>query len=176
MGFWNAIGKIAQGKPVFEVSADEQQEQQQGVPPEVHQAEQSTSQAAANPYVDAGGRKVIPSIRMERVAIHRNGPTETVRVWITNTSPFEIELDKIDLLGQRREIDRRLRSGEGHEVIVYEGPVLKDDHATKSILQYKITGNGDYFSLEHQLEYHFQGSDQTYSISEFRESYPVRDI
>ena len=170
MGFWNGINKLILGKPVFEdqptvrdkiVSADDQS------------YDEATQ--ANNPFVDQHGKKIIPEVRIEHVTSHINGLSFTTTAWMKNVSTLEIELDKITVLGYRVEIDRRLRPQEAHEITLYKGPALKDNHNHKAILQYKIVENGDYFSAEYTVEFKYE-SDGTYTIKALQPNYGVRDI
>lgn len=170
MGFWNAVNKMVQGKPIFE--------DQPTVRDKITgAAEQPQGEAAQNnnPFVDQHGKKIIPEVRIEHVTSHINGPSFTTTAWIKNVSTLEIELDKITILSNRVEIDRRLRPQEAHEVTLYRGPALKHNHDHKAILQYKIVQNGDYFTAEYTVEFKYE-SDATYTIKALQPNYGVRDI
>ena len=170
MGFWNSVNKLVQGKPVFEdqptvrdtiIGSD-------GQTPD-HDAE------TQNRFTDEHGKKIIPHVGIEHVTSHINGSSFTTTAWIKNLSTLEIELDKITVLSTKNEIDRRLRPGQAHQVTLYKGQSLKNDHDHKAILQYKIVENGDYFSVEYTVEFKYE-SDGTYTIKALRSSYGVRDI
>ncbi len=163
MGFW---GNILQGKPAFE---------NPDAPAPQKAAPVSGSTApAADRFMDTQGKKLTPQVAITNVKSRIQGSSVTTTAWIKNLSTLEIELDKITVLGARREIDRRLRPQESHEVTIYNGPVAKNDHDTKATLQYKIVDNGDYFSAEYRVEFHYE-SDGSCTIEEFHTDF-VRDI
>lgn len=170
MGFWNAVNKMVQGKPVFEdqptvrdkiTGADEQP--------------QGEATPGNNPFVDQHGKKIIPEVEVGQVESHVQGETITVTAWIKNLSVFVIELDKITILSRKTEIDRPLSPQQAHEVTLYKGSVLKNDNDHKVILQYKIVENGDYFSVEYVCEFKYE-SNGTYTVKALRPAYGVRDI
>ncbi len=159
MGFW---GNLLQGKPAFE---DEHA---------ASQPNETMSTDSADRVVDVRGKKILPQVSIDHVKSRIQGSSVTTTAWIKNLSTLEIELDKITVLSAKREIDRRLRPQESHEITIYTGPVSKSDHDSKAILQYKIVDNGDYFSAEYRIEFHYE-SDGSYVIEEFHTDY-IRDI
>lgn len=167
MGFWKALGRMAQGKPVFEVPTE-------SIPSQPTTS--ASDQAAADPLHDARGNKIIPTIKIEHCKTHHLGAAIEVRAWVVNTSATEIELEKIEMLGQDHNVDRRLSPGRSHEVILYKGPAPTHDNEHDAWIHYKITANGDYFRADYRIEYN-QESDGTYSVETLHpENYGVRDL
>jgi hypothetical protein len=83
-------------------------------------------------------------------------------------------MDKINLMGQSREIDRVLRPGETYKFLdVYRGPRPNHRNYNTASLQYHE--GGDYFQSLHTVEFK-QESDGTYTISRFRLQLPIKDI
>ncbi len=166
MGFLDVLGRMLQGKPAFDVTSSE--------------TKNSANQEPDNfkvdtKLVDKQGRKVIPEIEIENVVSHRQGSSLTVTAWIKNHSSVEIELDKINILSKKSEIDRRLRPGEAYQVTLYRGNVLKHEHDHKASLQYKIIENGDYFLANYSVEFKYE-SDGTYTIKRIEDNNGVKDI
>jgi hypothetical protein len=93
---------------------------------------------------------------------------------IINTSPAEIMLDKIRILGKTVELDSYLRPGEERQFTIYNGPTLQREAHHEAQLEYKM-GDGDYFATVHEVRFKPQ-PDKTYSIDELRYRAPVRDI
>ncbi len=155
MGFFDALSKMAQGKPVY--------------------GDQSEPTAAASVPVVNSGRKVIPQVALSHDKTHFNGNSIMVTVVVTNRSEVEIELDYINMIGQKTRLDRRLQPGEGHEARVYNGPVPTNDSAHRANLVYKTVQGGDYFQANFQIEYNRE-SNGTFSVEDFHPDGPVRDI
>lgn len=166
MGFWGALGKMAQGKPVFE--SESASLPQQDTPA-------STQQQAAHPWVDSRGQKIIPHITLMHCKSVINGEKMEVTAWVTNSSELEIELDKIVLIDVRTELDRRLRPAEARQVVLYRGPIAKNDYAHKANLYYKIVLNGDYFCADYRVEYNREPNGK-YTVEELHPERDIRDV
>lgn len=167
MGLWNFMSKMVQGKPIFEEPKRESREP--GWAPEPSQS------ASESTFVDEGGKKIIPTVTIEHCKSHINGNHMDVTAWLTNASEFEIELDKMVMIDAKAGIGRRLRPGEGHEVMVYRGVLQTSDHAHKAELYYKIVENGDYFRADYMVEYNRE-SNGTYTVEEFHPEHIVHDV
>ena len=160
MGLWNFVKKMAAGKPVFEATPSQQEDDHAGW------VEHVTAPAAeASPYVDDKGNKIIPLIAIEHCKSHGDGQQLQVTAWLTNRSSFELELDKIVMLDTKTELDRRLQPQESHEVTLYRGPQPTSDHAHKAQLYYKIMENGDNFCADFSIEYNLE-SDGRFTVEE----------
>jgi len=169
MGFWGSFGKIIMGKPVYDETsvADTLYPQPQ--------ESTATSSSPKSAFVDEHGNKIVPEITFTHFKSHRDGTRVKTWAWVANNSPFDVEIVKVNLLRQQQDIHRRLRPGEGHEVVVYAGSPLASDHDHQARAYYKIQRNDDYFLAEYSIEYNRE-SDGTYSIEEFHRTYQPRDI
>lgn len=165
MGFWGALGKLAQGKPVFE------DPQAIATPPMADGALPPTP----HPWVDDNGQKIIPHIEITHCKSVISGTTMEVTAWVTNTSQLEIELDKIVMIGLKTELDRRLGPGQAHQLKVYRGPVPTNDYAHKANLYYKVVQSDDYFRADYMIEYNRERSG-LYSVEDFHPEHDVHDI
>ncbi len=161
MGFLDGLGKMMQGKPVFEPPS---QSDAQGQSPSTEQSANTSTQ----------GPKVIPLAQIERVEIHNNGSHMRVTVAIQNDSDAMIMLDKIRLLGTMKELDTQLRPGESREFNVYDNQRPNHRNYDDAQLDYRDM-SGDYFEARHTVEFR-QEADNTYSVSRFRFVGPVKDI
>jgi hypothetical protein len=159
MGFFGTLKKMIDGKPIFEPDENNETEREQ-------QKEQT--QVANN------GRKTIPFIRVEKVESHNSGNEMTVRAEIRNESSQEIELDKIFLLGTKRELDTRLRPHESREFLVYSGKRPNNRSYGSSEINYKDM-LGDYFQARCAVEFRSE-SDGTFSIHRIKVAGPIKDI
>ncbi|MNQ06400.1 hypothetical protein D3C85_191520 [compost metagenome] len=178
MGFFEGLGKMFQGKPLFEDHSDHKSQVDPGDDPWRKDAESAAKESTtpeASLLVDEKGRKIIPEIRLERCKSYVNGNEMMVTAWATNAGNVEVELDKIEILGMRYELDRFLSPGKGHEVTLYKGPVTMDDSHDEATLHYKIVENGDYFAAEFMIEYNRE-SNGVYVVEELHPESVVRDI
>ncbi len=167
MGFWSGLIKVIQGRPVFEPQSPESQSQETTMPP--------VGETPVAASVDTSGRKILPEIEIAHVKSHIDEPHMEVRVWATNRSAVEIELDKITIAGVTTETDRILMPGEGREILIYKGSALTDDSHRKATLRYKTRDTGDYFEADYHVEYHHD-SRGIYEVEELRPIHPIRDV
>lgn len=162
MGFLDGFGRFMQGKPVFETPPVSSQPSSS----QANQSQEGTSQPV--------GPKVIPHVYIEQSETYINGHRMKVIANIKNGSEKNIEVDKIFILGNTRELDTHLRPGEEREIVVYDGEMPKNRNYSKAEVQFK-DDTGDYFSAPHLVEYE-QEDDGYYKISRFRSGGGVRDI
>lgn len=144
MGFFNGLGKMLQGKPVFEDPAS-------GSGGEV--SDHLTTSSNTPQTTGEDGQKIIPTIRLEHVKSTVNGDKMEVTAWVTNESPLSIELDKVTMMKQRTEIDRHLAPEQAYQVVLYRGEQMANEHEHHAQLQYKIVHNGDYFRADYTIRY-----------------------
>lgn len=171
MGFFGALGKILAGKPVY---TPEDASGAGAVPP--MQPDPANPDAyAAPPEVGATPAKTIPVVRLGRVECRASGQRVDIYVDMRNESAEPIFLDRILLLGTKRELDSQLRAGEGRQFVVYSGPLLTNPPSGYAEVQYRKQVDGDYFANYHQIRSQQEG-DHGYVITEFRMQGPVKDI
>lgn len=156
------------GQPVFDEapSDDTQQMKQQAQP---------TDQSHKPAFIDEHGRKIIPNVSFKRFKSYINGSKVTTWAWVTNNSSFEVEVEKLELLGYHNHIRRRFRAGEEREIKIYEGAVIAHDHDHHAHLYFTIHENDDLFVEEYEIEYNRE-SDGTYTLEEFHKTNQTRDI
>jgi hypothetical protein len=178
MGFFDSLGRMFKGEPIFvdESKKDGQQDDDNDDPwRQDDPATEGQEAPAKSLLVDEKGRKVIPEIRLEHCKSHVDGSTMTVTVWATNTGEVEVELDKIEILGMRYELDRFLNPGKAHEIMIYKGPTPMNDSHHEAVLHYKIVKNGDYFAAEFMIEYNRE-SNGVYIVEELHPESVIRDV
>ena len=125
-------------------------------------------------YPVPSGAKYIPQVRIEQTHAHNNGRHMEIRCHIKNESHQKVELDKIYLLGQKRELDTWLRPEESKEFIVYSGERPNNRSYDTVDLNYK-NELSDYFQTKCHVEFR-QESDNTYSVYRITHSGGVKDI
>ena len=168
MGFWSGIGNIVSGKPVFndEAPKDNTSELKQ----EIYQ----DNDVHKTSFVDQHGNKIVPEVVFRRFKSSSSGPKVTAWAWVKNTSVFEIEVVRVEALGNHQEIRRRLRPNEEHEVKVYDGKVITNDHDHHARLYYRIHENDDLFLADYTIEFNRE-SDGTFTLEEFHPDH-TRDV
>jgi len=172
MGFFDALSKMVQGKPVFEDNGSEGNDDEWGDSKKSDTPQQP--QPTNRTPVDDRGYKIIPIVALTHCHSSIHGDSMHTTVEASNMSEHEIELDKIIIDGTRREIDRRLAPKQSHEIVVYEGKLGDSEHK-KAQLIYKLVSSGDYFRADFMVEYNRE-DDRRYSIEEFHPEHSIRDI
>lgn len=122
----------------------------------------------------ANGQKIIPEFEVIRIEPHINGDRLEIWAHLKNRSVCEIEVDKINILGQRSSIGRFLKPNEQHEVRIYSGAIPTNDSYHKAELNFKIVENGDYFCADHLIHYHFQNG--RYIPERLEVIHPIHDV
>lgn len=163
MGFFDALSKIVQGKPVFEAN----QNQNQPAPPNI------ATPAGAVPVAPAGP-KVYPRLELGRVQCYMHGNDMEVEVEIKNESEQQLDLDQARILGTGHDIGTYLRPGEEREFTLYEGDRPRNTSNSRVEISFRTVPGGDYFQAEFVIDFK-QEADGTYSIQRFR-PIQVRDI
>lgn len=162
MGFFGALSKIIQGKPVFEAN---QQPQQQG----------SAMPGAPTPAASvAAGPKEYPRLVLGRVQCHMSGDDMEVEVEIQNESSQQLDLDQVRILGTAHDLGTFLRPGEEREFRLYEGDRPRSTSNSRVEVTFRTTPGGDYFQADFTIDFK-QEADGTYSVQRFR-PLQVRDI
>lgn len=162
MGILGGLGRMIQGKPVFEA------------PQETASSSPPSSAAPPRSNTASLGSKEIPVVAIERSECRLNGAQMEVSCHIKNRSNQAVEIDKIRLLRSVRELDTYLKPGEQKELVVFNG-TRPNNHSDDDVyLAYKNEA-GDYFESRHQTEFR-QEADKTFSIKQFRSVGPIKDI
>lgn len=165
MGLFGALGRIVQGKPVFEVS--HQNQQPPASQPVAGEATNTTQQAPRGP-------KVIPQVYVERVECRTEGSHLECELTLQNDAQVTIELEKIELMGSVQYLNAFIRPGEEREYRAFSGNRPNQTYNDRCRIFYKDP-SGDYFCSEHHIEFQ-KLSDNTYTINRIRFMPPVRDI
>ncbi len=160
MGFLDGLGRFMQGKPIFEAPSS---------------PVQANPQPTEHPIDEPRGPKYIPSVKIKKIDVHNNGSHMRITASIANDSKGRIELDKINLLGTKKELDTWLRPEEEREFIVFEGNRPNHRNYDDSWLDYRDEV-GDYFQQYHTVEYGAQQEDGTYEVRQVNVAGPVKDI
>lgn len=172
MGFFDAMKKMVQGKPVFEVDQTEAKKWENSTP-DPQQNEEKIHRSVR--YNTADGRKIIPEACFTKVEPRYSG--DNIEVWATaqNTSQYPIFLDKCYIFGVKQELDYPLQPGGVREFMIYRGKQRRDDSYKYAELYYKDEGSGDYFCAAHMIQYDHQ-SDGSYDIVDLDLIRPIKDV
>ncbi len=172
MGAWDVFRNLIAGKPGFEAP---KQDSWDGDAPTLDYAEERQMKREEAKGLYEGGVKQIPEVAVVRVKYNLSGTNTEVWATVRNMSSRPIELDKINLCGQRKELDYPLQPGGEREFSVYKGPSLTHDSYKNSELYYKDSQTGDYFRADHFVEYHLE-SNGTYNVNSLELKRPIHDV
>ncbi len=159
MGFFDVLKNVATGKPGFEAPSESSNKQSS-------QPGQDQVSAGQDQPVRTGPKQV-PRVQIERVESHvdPSRPHMRVSVHIQNDSEVAVEIDRIRLLGQQRELGaRQLNPGQSYEFAVYDGPRPTQTGGDNDDVYVSFKDmSGDYFESRHRVEFS-QEAGNTYSI------------
>lgn len=125
--------------------------------------------------IEKGNERTFPVVQITKVTPHVSGDTLQIYCHLKNDWSQPLELDESHIFGIKRKLGAVLNPGEMQEVLMYEGPVLKQEHQQVE-LQYKTHAEGDYFLAKLTPSFNYNAQTETFDISDFRPSEPVRDI
>ncbi len=174
MGLLDFMNRMVNGEPVFQDNPkdDEPRINAEKAPEPTPQPPEETS---SRPAIRKGDESSFPLVYIKRTKSRLDGPKMQVYCQIVNTWPEEVELDKITMLGVKRELDVYLRGGEEREFLVYDGPRV-DHEQHEAQLDYKTKEERDYFQAIHDMTFTYHPDDKTYSVNEMHLREPIRDI
>ena len=83
----------------------------------------------SDPYHYPSGAKILPEVVVTHVDSRCAADMSHFDLWLrlTNTSPFEVEVVDVKILGRTHGLNRYLKPGESHDCCVYQGPVPTSD-------------------------------------------------
>jgi len=184
MGFFDGLGRMIKGEPVFQPGdSDDGWRDADGEPKSRQkddyamvsgEAARQTAEAAADTATEADGPKYLPKIDIAEVKsdLGQNGRVEYY-FEVHGDDKVRIELDKIFIFGTKFELDRWMNPGEQREVLVYRGQARKDTSYDKCQIHYRDE-SGDYFMCEFWLDLRLE--DGYYVISRTKLIGAVRDV
>ena len=156
MGFWQSIGRMAKGEPVF-------------------QAEQPTTPQQESAAPSSAEPQPTPEIMITSLDCNENGNRLEVWATVENGSSVEVLIDDIHFLGQKMELQFELRPGGSRSVRLFSGLTPTSNAQNYSILQYKNTVSGNYYQARYYIEFDYQ-SDGNYMPEEFHLQRPIRQL
>ena len=177
MRFWQGMMKMIQGKPVFEAPAGTKQDPPVvDTPPTRLALDTSVETSPAVPPRTAVKKPhTPPTFDLKHCKSDMNGNTIMVTVWVTNTSPVDIEIDQCVILNQTTQIDRRLSPNKAHEVTLYRGERPTTDYAHKAQIYYKSIRENEYYRADFSVEFNHE-SDGTYTVEDLHpEHYAIKE-
>jgi len=166
MSLFEFLDRMVEGKPVFDDQSAVKKDSNMSAP---------KTEESSKATIRKGDDHSFPVVYVKHATTRFNGNKMQVYCRILNTWPEEIMIDKITILGVKREIDDFLNGGEEHEFLVYDGPKVSKQYF-EAQLDYKTRREGDYFRSIHDLTFLYHGDDKTYSINEIRLRRPIHDI
>lgn len=153
-GFFQSFKRILKGEPVYR--ADEYDGPMLERP-----RPESNEPVVTLGAKQASGHKLLPRVCIEEIKCEDRGDRMECWGMIRNESEYEVFLDKIHVLGVRRELDTTLRKGERRDFLIFSDRRPRNVF-NKAELQYRDV-DGDYFVGQHCIETK-KLADGTYSI------------
>lgn len=166
MGFFGALGKIIQGKPVFEPTQQVSGPQPVGAPTDVGNQPQPGMEQHTGP-------KEQPEVEFENIVCRMNGSRMECEAHIKNNSHGQVDLDRMQFIGTNRDLGTFLRPGEARQFTLYSGNRPNNTSYDKVELNVKDQ-TGDYWQLWYHIDFKAVG-DGTYTVDHIRLQ-QVRDI
>lgn len=117
--------------------------------------------------------KQIPELRIEDADTRQNGQRMEVYAVIRNDSDKAVFLDKIRILGTKRELDTALRTYEARKFLLYSGP--RPTTTSYGTAEIDYHHEGDYFQAKCRVEFR-QEPDKTYTVHRIMATGPMKDI
>jgi len=164
--FFEFMKKMVEGKPIFDTNDPELDSQ-----PRLASTQPPASDSTIYKHED----HTFPVVEIRHITTHLDGNNIQIYCHIQNKWEQELMLDKIRLLGTKRELDTFLRAGEDREFLVYKGPKLQHEYHHAE-LDYKTVREGDYFRSVYNVSFTYNSMDKTYTINEMHLEHPIRDI
>jgi len=148
MGFFDALGKVLAGKPIYGPE-DAAQGQPGTAPAQPMNAPQRT---------EAPHQHIVPVVRVDRVESRVNGNRTDVNLVVRNESPVAVWIDKIHVLGTMRDVNDDLQPGESYECTAYSGPIAMNDAHKHAEIVYFTDKERKYFEAMYDVRYQQQSN------------------
>lgn len=117
--------------------------------------------------------KQIPDLKIEETDTRQHGNRMEVHCLIRNESDKQIFLDKVRILGVKRELDTALRNFEARKFLVYSGP--RPNNTSYGTAEIDYHHEGDYFQARCRVEFR-QEADKTFTVHRITTTGPMKDI
>ena len=164
MGFWDFIGRMYDGKPIFD-ERDFHDEDGQPLPVDDIEVQPTPNRYSPRPSnelpIDDHGQEIYPSVQIVQSGCHESGD-KYLNLWVTikNNSDRILELETTDIIGQKQRCMHRFTPGQQRQIEVYKGPVPANDNYKYATLYFKELSSGHYFNSAHQILYHVERSSR----------------
>lgn len=166
MGFFDALKRMADGKPVFENT------EQDGRQVNHSQSEPAATNGATP--AQPSGPKETPRIDIVRTESRMNGSNMLVTCVIQNDSQSSLDLDRLQMLGRATDLQTILRPGESRQINIYNGSRPNNMNSRSVELVYKKVEDTDAFQADFNIEYQRE-EDGTYVVDDLR-LLRIRDV
>jgi hypothetical protein len=167
-GFFDALKRGIQGKPVFEAPTP-----QAAAPiPTVDNSATTTPQPDSP--IKKDDPSTFPVVQLTRTYSRENGQNLEIYSSPKNLWNDTVLLDTLRFMGTTLKLDSSLSPNQEREVRIYKGPTLTQKQASQATLTYKIH-HGDHFEATYDVVYLFT-PEQTYQVTDFRPRPPVRHL
>jgi|GEM_PF-1030209 len=177
MGFFKAMGRIMQGKPVFDESEGVTEIHSSGMNASPHLgSEVIEAQAGEHDGIIKNTPSTFPIVRIEGFHGHSDGQHYEVRVEIKNDWQYPVMVQTVRAFGTSTTLGVPLQPHQAREALIYRGPVFPRQPGYEILLEYKSQHEGDYFQSINEVRYSYNSTAKTYEVSDIQLRLPIRDI
>ncbi|HEV2412829.1 MAG TPA: hypothetical protein VGS28_03415 [Candidatus Saccharimonadales bacterium] len=174
MSFLGSLGKIVQGKPVYDTNPPQQNptdgptnQPQPGAPAPVP--------GALPPVIQRDNPATFPVVFIRNTLTRPNGNDVQVYCFIHNNWHDAIRVKKIRIFDRETEVDYELSPGQEREVLVYQGPAPQQKFE-QAFLDYETVTPGGYFEAMHLVQYIYHDDSKTYQVDRMQLHQPIRCV
>ena len=177
MSFFGALGKIVQGKPVYDTTS---QTPTTDTPTEEPSQQPQPSQPAAPAEEAASTIKrddpsTFPVVYIRNTITRPSGENVQVYCFIHNNWHEELKVKKVTIFGHEEEVEYELAPGQERQVLVYEGPPIQQKYE-QAILDYETLTPGGYFQAIHIVQYLYHDDTKTFTVDHMQLHQPIHCV
>lgn len=163
-GFFESLSRMFKGEPLFQDSDTRSQAARAQQPPS----------ATSMPRTNRIDGKIAPLVVISRVESDIDDEYMTLSGEVANHHNEAVFVDKVLILGERRELDREMQPGDEYEFLMYKGKRPENTSQARAELHYRDK-NGDYFASIHYVEFK-KLQDDMFIVDDIKFLPPVKDI
>ena len=99
---------------------------------------------------------IAPEVAISRIEPIISSSGKNLELWVTlaNHSRSDVEVTDIECLGQQRQLNRFLKPGESHDILMFSGAVPRTDADHDSSITFKDRTTGVYYKASHYIRFH----------------------
>ena len=174
MSFFGALGKIAQGKPVYDTT-NQPPAAGDGPSQQAPQQPDAAGEENAGSTIKRDDPATFPVVYIRNTITRPNGTDVQVYCIIHNDWNEEIRVKKITIFGREEEAEYELAPGQERQVLVYEGPPIMQKYE-QAVLDYETLTPGGYFQAVHIVQYMYHDDTKAFTVDHMQLHQPIRAV